>query len=99
MSFESLRLYSGGWRSKAGRSAGKWSSATWWPHGVPDLAGGDGGQGVVAGLVDQFAACGAVNGDLFKVPAGDELAQGAVTRGCHRCCLLPVRSRVIDGLV
>src|ERR1035437_6958758 len=33
MSFESLKLYSGGWRSKAGRSAGKWSSATWWPHG------------------------------------------------------------------
>ena len=50
---------------------------------VPDLAGGNSGQGVVAGLVDQFAARGAVNGDLFKMPAGDELAQGAVTR-----CLL-----------
>jgi hypothetical protein len=43
---------------------------------VPDLAGGDGRRGVVAGLVDQFSACGAVNGDLFKVPAGGELAQG-----------------------
>src|ERR1035437_3286393 len=66
---------------------------------VPDLAGGDGGQGVVAGLVDQFAACGAVNGDLFKVPACDELAQGGVARGCHSCRLLPGRSRVLDGLV
>ena len=43
---------------------------------VPDLAGGDGGQGVVASLVDQFAACGAVNGDCSRCPLVTSLLRG-----------------------
>src|SRR5680860_831987 len=47
---------------------------------VPDLAGGDSCQGVVLGLVDQFSARGAVNGDL-------EGAFQIAYDGCRKVCL------------
>src|SRR5665647_701491 len=65
---------------------------------VPDPATSDRGQSMVSGLMDQLAAYGGIDGDQFQVPVDDELAQRRAARGCHSWSLLPVRSRVIDGL-